>query len=290
MKKTFLLVISFILCFGFTACSNKEINKYSGSSTKNLIDYFEKEGFKFSLENKNDYISVNLINTDEKIKFSRTRLAEQLGSDIIIPSYEFYNLDESSYSYIDFTYELDEYEIEELSYKEEKLYKYFKEFLDDRNISSEQIKEVLDNYFNKNADQKYIDMEKEKTEIIPSTDTSTENSDAYKMIQLEKQLILNKYEEYDNHNWSQEEIIDSQKLTKHFNTEYKIFTLSDEYGNSVGYQYDLYTAGIGDCNYDYKTDTPKEGSICSSEQLTTIKNARKIFLNEMSKFNITEYN
>lgn len=126
--------------------------------------------------------------------------------------------------------------------------------------------------------------------IFESTNTSTENSDVYKMIQLEEKLILNKYEEYDNHNWSQEEVIDGQKLTKHFNTEYKIFTLSDEYGNSVGYQYDLYTAGIGDCNYDYKTDTPKEGSTCSSEQLTRIKNARKIFLNEMGKFNITEYN
>lgn len=104
----------------------------------------------------------------------------------------------------------------------------------------------------------------------------------------ENQFKENGYEDY-NGNFRKDNKNNANDYTMFsFNGDQSSYSFdSVKDGETVSYFYNSDYGWIGTCKFDFKTDKAKEGSSCSDQEITKVKDVKVSFDNEMKELNLT---
>ena len=220
-------------------------------STEEVQEYLENSGYRFYIFN-NDYKTVGLTNDTVLISLTAGSYSNKI---------MFQNSDINE-SIVDVTYEYDGDDSDDQA-----LYDGYVSWLDENGLDRDQVEKVLDGYLRKNSD--YYNSE-------PTTPT------------LATKFIAGGYEYYDG-NYAKDEEVNGSKMHKLFyiTGDLHYFSIGDEVGNSTTYFFSEDYAGQSECKYDFKSNSPKEDAICSSDEIKNAKSTKSIFEAEIKKLGIT---
>lgn len=104
----------------------------------------------------------------------------------------------------------------------------------------------------------------------------------------EEQFKTNGYEDFEGNFRKDDENNPNEYIRFSFYDDKKNNSF-DSFKNdeSVSYFYNDEYGWIGTCKFDFKTDKAKEGSSCSDQEITKVKDVKTSFDNEMKELNLT---